>query len=157
MTGSARGMIQAMQPMAPVMEEASAPLLADLLASLRALGRSLGQELAPATLLRDFSSHLQRALPHDRLVLASLDDDGRTFAILGEHAADGSLVHEHHDTTALSAPGRYRVADWSIRPVFAGETMLVEDAETDARLAHPSPPEQRVRDAGYRSACSSPC
>lgn len=149
-------MIQAMQRMAPAMEEASAPFLADLLASLGALGQSLGQELAPSMLLRDFSSHLQRALPHDRLVLASLDDDGCAFTIVGEHAASASLLHARHDTTASAPPGRYRVADWSIRPVFTGETMLVEDADTDPRLAHASPAEQRVRDAGYRSAVLVP-
>jgi transcriptional regulator with GAF, ATPase, and Fis domain len=143
-------------PPAPDTEESTAPLLADLLASLAALGRSFGEGFAPGRFLGEFSTRIQRVVPHDRLVIACLDEDARTFTIFAEHAPDGPLVHADHYTSSSALGQRYVVADWTIRPVFAGEPVLVRDVESDPRFVDSSPAEWRVRDAGYRSAVLVP-
>jgi hypothetical protein len=41
----------------------------------------------PQRFLAEFSAKIQRLVPHDRLVIDHLDDDGRTFTVFAEHAA----------------------------------------------------------------------
>ena len=51
----------------------------DLLCSLAAIGRSMQEEFDPKRFLEQFSARVERLIPHDRLVIAHLEDDGRTF------------------------------------------------------------------------------
>lgn len=124
----------------------------DLLSSLAAIGRSMQEKLDPHRFLDDFSSKIQRLIPHDRLVIAHLGDDGRTFTVFAESAKPPApTLHEEHYTTTFDPGGRYVVAEWAIAPVFSGEAMLVDDLLTDPRFADPSVHERRVKDAGLRS------
>jgi len=120
--------------------------LADLVASLAALGRSLQEKFDPQRFLEEFSARIQRLVPHDRLVIDHLDDDGRTFTVFAEHAAPELTFHEEHYTTTFNPAGRYVVADWAIREVFAGQTMRIDDFQADPRFARPNAHESRVRE-----------
>ncbi len=129
---------------------------ADLLVSLTAIGRAMEEEFDPRRFLAKFSTRLQGLIPHDRLVIDHLDENGRTFTVFAEHAPPGLLLHEEHYTTAFEPQARYVVADWSIRHVFAGETVLVHDIATDPRFATLNPDERRLVEAGIRSGVGAP-
>jgi hypothetical protein len=66
-------------------------VLADLVACLAAIGRSLDDAFDPRKFLGEFSAELQRLIPHDRLVIACLTDDRRTFTVFAQHAANGPV------------------------------------------------------------------
>ncbi len=129
---------------------------ADLLVSLTAIGRAMEEEFDPRRFLAKFSARLQGLIPHDRLVIDHVDENGRTFTVFAEHAPPGLLLHEEHYTTAFEPQARYVVADWSIRHVFAGEAVLVHDIATDPRFATLNPDERRLVEAGIRSGVGVP-
>jgi transcriptional regulator with GAF, ATPase, and Fis domain len=131
--------------------------LADLIASLAAIGRSMQEKLEPRRFLGEFSTQIQRLIPHDRVVIDYLDDDGRTFTVFAEHAVGAApLLHEQHYTTTFDPGGRYVAAEWGIAPVFAGEPMRVDDFTADPRFARPNAHERKVAEAGLRSALLVP-
>jgi len=129
---------------------------ADLLVSLTAIGRAMEEEFDPRRFLEEFSAKLQGLIPHDRLVIDHLDENGRTFTVFAEHAPPGLRLHEEHYTTAFDPHARYVVADWAIRRVFAGEEVLVHDLATDPRFAALNPDERRLLEAGIRSGVGVP-
>jgi transcriptional regulator with GAF, ATPase, and Fis domain len=130
--------------------------LTDLLCSLAAIGRSMQEEFDPKRFLEEFSACVERLIPHDRLVITHLEEDGRTFTVFAEHAPRGPLLHEGHYTTAFDPQARYVVAEWTIRPVFSGETMVVGDLQTDPRFANLNPSEHKVKEAGLQSLLRVP-
>src|SRR5262245_7657815 len=131
--------------------------LADLIASLAAIGRSMEEKLDPRRFLDEFSRQIQRLIPHDRIVIDYLDDDGRTFTVFAEHAVGTApLLHEQHYTTTFDPGGRYVVAEWGIAAVFAGASMRVDDFTADPRFARPNAHERKVAEAGLRSALLVP-
>ena len=132
------------------------PLLPDLVASLAAIGRSIQEEFDPQRFLDQFSTQFQRLIPHQRLVIDHLDEDGRTFTVFAEHAPPGLILHQEHYTTAFAPRARYLVTEWVLRRVFAGERMLVHDLSTDPRFADSNPFERRLQEAGIRSALLVP-
>jgi transcriptional regulator with GAF, ATPase, and Fis domain len=62
--------------------------LGELFGSAAALARSMRSELDPRPFLEAFSSQLRRLIPHDRLLLFYIDEDGRTFSVSREHLSD---------------------------------------------------------------------
>ena len=127
-----------------------------LLLSLMAIGRAMEEEFDPRRFLEKFSARLQGLIPHNRLVIDHLDENGRTFTVFAEHAPPGLLLHEGHFTTAFDPQARYVVADWAIRRVFAGEGVLIHDIATDPRFATLNPDERRLLEAGIRSGVGVP-
>ena len=109
--------------------------LADLVCSLGAIGHALQAAFDPHRFLKEFSVHVQRLFPHDRLMIACLEDEGRTFTVSAEYAAVGPLLHEGHYTIAFDPGVRYTPNDWDLWPVFAGEAALVKDFQVDAGFA----------------------
>jgi transcriptional regulator with GAF, ATPase, and Fis domain len=131
--------------------------LADLLDLLTAVGRSMRDRFDPQRFLGPFSERIRHLIPHDRLVVDFLDDDGRTFTVFAEHAAPEIRLHERHYTTDFDPQGRYVVAEWeSLRGVFAGGTLLSEDVPRDPRFEEPNPFERRLAAAGIRSLLAVP-
>ncbi|HSB78207.1 MAG TPA: sigma 54-interacting transcriptional regulator [Candidatus Methylomirabilis sp.] len=131
-------------------------MLADLLASLAAIGRSMQEEFDPRRFLSQFSAHIGRLIPHDRLVIDLLHEDGRTFSVFAEHAPPELTLHQDYYTTAFAPQARYVVAEWVLRTIFAGETMLVHDLQKDARFTQANPFERKLQGAGLRSALLVP-
>jgi two-component system response regulator HydG len=131
-------------------------LVDDLLDSLAAIGRSMQDTLDPERFLADFSAHLQRLVPHDRLVVDHLDEGGRTFTVLAEHVIRGPRLHEAHYTTGFGRGAHYVVDEWAMRPVFAGTAMTVGDFGRDPRFARAAAPERRVHEGGIRSGLLVP-
>lgn len=136
--------------------EGAGNMLADLLASLAAIGRSMQEEFDPRRFLDEFAARIGRLIPHDRLVIDLLHEDGRTFTVFAEHALPHLTLHQNYYTTTFDPQARYVVAEWVLRSVFAGEPMLVRDFSTDGRFTQVNPFEQRVQEAGLRSALLVP-
>jgi len=134
----------------------TASVLADLVESLAAIGRSMQEEFDPQRFLDEFSGQIRRLIPHDRLVMDLLDEGGQTFTVFAEHAPPGLALHEEHYTTSFEPQARYRVSEWILRRVFAGEAMLVGDFPNDSRFSQPNPFEQKLLDKGIRSGILVP-
>jgi GAF domain-containing protein len=128
----------------------------DLVASLAAIGRSLRGVFDPQRFLGEFSAQIKPLIPHDRLVMDHLDEDGRTFTVFAEHAPSPLVLHEEHYTTTFAPQARYVVAEWVIRSVFAGEPMLVQDFSADPRFASLNPFERKFLKGGLRSGLFVP-
>jgi transcriptional regulator with GAF, ATPase, and Fis domain len=131
-------------------------LLADLLASLGAIGRSMQDRFDPRRFLGPFSERIQHLIPHDRLVIDYLEDDGRTFTVFAEHAPPELAVHEQHYTTDFDPRGRCVITEWGIRPAFGGDSLRVDDVGIDAHFTAANPFERRVFEAGIRSLLAVP-
>jgi transcriptional regulator with GAF, ATPase, and Fis domain len=130
--------------------------LAGLACSLGAISRALQDAFDPQRFLTEFSSCVHRLLPHDRLMIAYLEDEGRTFTVFAEYAAVGPLLHEGHYTLAFDPGGRYTPQDWDLWPVFVGSAELVTDIQLDPRYAGHDPTKFRARKAGIRSRVAVP-
>ena len=130
--------------------------LGDLVCSLGAIGRALQEEFDPQYFLKEFSACVQSLLPHDRLLIAYLEDEGRTFSVFAEYAPVGPLLHEGHYTVAFDPGGRYTPDEWALHPVFAGDAMLIKDLQADPRVAGGESVALRALKAGVRSRVGVP-
>jgi transcriptional regulator with GAF, ATPase, and Fis domain len=130
--------------------------LAGLVCSLGAIGQALHGAFDPQGFLKEFSAHVQRVIPHDRLMIAYLEDEGRTFTVFAEYAAVGPLLHEGHYTVSFDPGGRYTPDDWDLWPVFSGEGPLVKDFQADASMAGGQSARFRALKAGIRSRVGVP-
>ena len=137
-------------------DDATGALLADLLASLAAISRSMQEEFDPQRFLDQFSDQIRRLIPHDRLVIDLLDEDGRTFTVFAEHATPRLRLHQDFYTTAFDPQARYVVNEWVMRSVFAGEAMRVDDFPSDPRFASLNPFERKLVETGLRSGLLVP-
>ncbi|HSB69048.1 MAG TPA: sigma 54-interacting transcriptional regulator [Candidatus Methylomirabilis sp.] len=128
----------------------------DLLVSLRAIGHAMQAEFEPQRFLEEFSAQIQRLIPHDRLVVDHLDEEGRTFTVFAEHAPPGLVLHDEHYTTAYAPQARYIVNEWVLRFVFAGEALLIHDFSTDPRVSKANPFHRKMHEKGIRSGLLVP-
>jgi transcriptional regulator with GAF, ATPase, and Fis domain len=128
----------------------------DLLPALAALTRWTGAGAVPDRALEELSESLQAALPHDRLVISHVEDDGRTFTIVAERARRGPVLHREHYAGAVAPGERYIVREWGMREAFAGTAMLVDDFLSDPRYTSPNRYEQPIGEAGFRAGVMVP-
>ena|SRR3990172_676223 len=99
------------------------PRCGALMSLIGVIGRSTQRECDPRRFLDEFSDQIEPLIPHDRLVIHHLDDAGLTFTVFAERAVRGPVIHTEHSTTAFDPEGRYVVAEWAIRPAFAGRLL----------------------------------
>jgi two-component system response regulator HydG len=125
-------------------------------AGLAAAAVALRDDVAPDRVLAGLSETLGAVLPHDRLVVDHLDENGRTFRVFAEHVVRGPVLHEDHYTTDESGDARYTVAEWALRPVFDGVPMIVHDFASDPRFAAPNEFEARLHAGGVRAGLIVP-
>jgi transcriptional regulator with GAF, ATPase, and Fis domain len=113
------------------------PGLGDLVASLAAFGRSMQERFDPQRFLAEFSVPVQALVPHDRLLVAYLEDGGDSFTVFAEHAVRGPLLHEGRYTVDFDPGGRYDLDDFGLAAVFAGTPIRLTGHEppvaSDAR------------------------
>ncbi len=127
----------------------------DLLAPLTAIGRAMQEAFDPQRFLADFSTHVQRLLPHDRLLIAYREEKG-SLSVFAEHNIRGPAVHEGRYTIDFDAGGRYTPAELALGPVLAGEAMLVRDFQDDPRFAQSGPDLPKPLKIGIRSRVEVP-
>ncbi|MBI2457308.1 MAG: sigma 54-interacting transcriptional regulator, partial [candidate division NC10 bacterium] len=127
----------------------------DLLAPLAAIGRAMQEAFDPQRFLADFSTHVQRLLPHDRLLIA-YREEGESLSIFAEHCIQGPALHAARYTIAFDPGGRYTPAELILDSVLAGEAVLVRDFQTDPRFAQPGPVLPKAVKIGLRSRVAVP-
>ena len=127
----------------------------DLLAPLTAIGRAMQEAFDPQHFLADFSTHIQRLLPHDRLLIAYREEGG-SLSVFAEHNIRGPAVHEGRYTIAFDPGGRYSPAELALGPVLAGEAILVRDFQDDPRFAKSGPELPKPLKIGIRSRVEVP-
>ena len=129
--------------------------LADLVASLTAIGHSVQEVFDPQRFLAEFSAPVARVVPHDRLMIAHIEEGGR-FSVFAEYARRGPLVHVGHYTIDFDPAGHYSPEEQVLTTVLAGEPMLVHDIQADPRFIPLGDEPSRVREAGLRSRLAVP-
>src|SRR5437016_13021040 len=113
--------------------------LAGLYGAAGALARSMRGEFDPRRFLEALSSQVRQVIPHDRLTLVYLEENGRTFSVFGEHAfgehgAGGTLRHEGHYTIGCDPGSRYTAEQIGRASVFAGHPEVVRDYQASADI-----------------------
>jgi Nif-specific regulatory protein len=126
-----------------------------LLAVLAAIGHAMQEAFEPPRFLVEFSTHVQRLLPHDRLMIAYREEGGR-LSIFAEHAIRGALAHEGRYTIAFDPAGWYTPAALVLESVLAGEAMFATDIQTDPRFAQVGSDLPKARQIGLRSRVAVP-
>ena len=148
-----------------VEETATVPVtdfdLAELYGSAGALARSMRGEFDPRRFLEALSSQVRQVIPHDRLTLVYLEENGRTFSVFGEHAfgehtADGALRHEGHYTIGCDPGSRYTSEQIGRASVFAGKPEVVRDYQASADIAEAERNRRCPFTAGLRSSVTLP-
>ena len=125
--------------------------LADLLACVGAFAQSLRETFDPRHFLEEFSSRAQRLVPHDRMLIAYVDEQAGTYTVFAENSGSGRPLHEGRYTTDFDPAGRYTADDWHFAGVFRGSAMLIGDVQTDARWNDAPAGRARLLEAGIRS------
>jgi transcriptional regulator with GAF, ATPase, and Fis domain len=97
--------------------------LAELHGSVAALARSMSDDFDPGRFFEGVSSQLQRFISHDRLMVAYLEEGGRTLSVLEEHTDGGRLRRGR----------RYPFNEIGNARVLAGHSELVRNCQ-------PAPP-----------------
>ncbi|HYB43472.1 MAG TPA: sigma 54-interacting transcriptional regulator [Candidatus Methylomirabilis sp.] len=129
---------------------------ADLLSVVAAVGHPVQDVFDPQHFLEEFSRHLDPMIPHDGVMIAFLEDEGRTFTVFAEHRHRGPSLHEGRYTTTFDPGGRYPLEEWGLADVFAGRTLMAPDAESDAGLAEAPATRARLLRAGFRARLAVP-
>jgi hypothetical protein len=104
--------------------------LAELHGSVALLARSMSSEFGPGRFVEDVSAQVQRFISHDRLIIAYLDEGGRSFSVLDEHAGSGPFRHEGHYTSTGDLGRRYTCDDIANLPGAVGCLARVQTAKT---------------------------
>ncbi|HYS93179.1 MAG TPA: GAF domain-containing protein, partial [Candidatus Acidoferrales bacterium] len=131
--------------------------LAELHGSIAALARSMRDELDTGRFFEGVSSRVRRLIPHDRLVLACLEEGGHTLSVFGQHAAGGPVRHDGgHHTIACDPGRRYPCAEIGHASLFAGQPELMRDWQADARMADGESARQCPLMAGLRAWLALP-
>jgi GAF domain-containing protein len=130
--------------------------LADLLACVAAFGRSMQEAFDPRRFLAEFSACAQHLVPHDRVTITYLEDDGRTFTVFAEHRGIGPAVGAGRYTTDFNPAGRYAAEDWNFAHVFAGDVLVVDDAQRDPRFSGKPMERARAIATGVRGVLAVP-
>jgi len=126
----------------------------DLLPALTALGRAMQEAFDPQRFLSEFSALVQPLLPHDRLVIAYIEEGG-SLSVFAEHTLRGPALHEGRYTIAFDPGGRYTPTELALVPVLAGEAMWVRDFQNDPRFPH-GPDRPELLKTGLRSRAAVP-
>ena len=129
---------------------------ADLLAVLSAIGHPVESTLDPQRFLEEFSRRLEGLIPHDGVMIAYLEDEGRTSTVFAERRRQGPSLHEGRYTTGFDPGGRYLLDEWGLATVFAGGALTVEDVESDSGLSELPAARARLSRAGIRALVGVP-
>jgi transcriptional regulator with GAF, ATPase, and Fis domain len=106
--------------------------LADLLACVAAFARSLEGGFHPQRFLVELSVRAQALVPHDGMLIAWLEDGGRSFSAFARHVAGASPRLEFSNyTIAFDPSGRFPRHAGGFSAVFDGQSQLVDDIQAD--------------------------
>src|SRR5262245_19364659 len=102
--------------------------LPDLLACVAAFARALEGAFDPQRFLHDFSTHAQRLVPHDGMLIAWLEDEGRTFSAFARNVIGPDVALDFHNYTIAFDPSqRFPRETAALGPIFDGHAQLIAD------------------------------
>jgi Nif-specific regulatory protein len=102
--------------------------LPDLLACVAAFARSLEGAFDPQRFLHDFSAHAQALVPHDGMLIAWLEDEGRTFSAFARNVIGPDVALDFHNYTIAFDPSqRFPRETAALGPIFDGHAQLIAD------------------------------
>src|SRR5512139_2893662 len=127
----------------------------DLLAALAAIGRSLQSAFDPRRFLTDFAAHIERLLPHDRLMIAYREERG-ALSVFAAHTRNGPLLHEGRYAIDFDPGGYYSPGEWVVESVLQGEAMVVRDLREDPRFLREGAEPLKIVRLGLRSRVAVP-
>jgi transcriptional regulator with GAF, ATPase, and Fis domain len=127
----------------------------DLLAPLTAIGRAMQEVFDPQRFLAEFSTQVQRLVPHDRVMIAYLEE-GASLSVFAEHNRRGAAIHEGRYTISFDPGGRYTPAELVLERVLAGEATRVQDFQTEPRFSQPGLDPPKPVTIGLRSRLDIP-
>jgi len=131
-------------------------VLNDLLGCVAAFAQSLRGTFDPQHFLAELSASAQRLVPHDRMLIAYVDDHVGSYTVFAEHPGAGPPLHEGRYTTDFDPAGRYAVDEWDLDVVFRGDALLVGDVQTDARWRDKRAARARLLEVGIRARAIVP-
>jgi Nif-specific regulatory protein len=126
-----------------------------LLASVAAIGHAMQEPFDPRRFLAEFSTHVQRLLPHDRLTIAYREESG-SLSVFAEHAQSGPPLHERRYTIDFDPASRYTPTDLTLLSVLAGEPMRESDFLQDHGFTSQGPDVPRAVAIDVRSKVAVP-
>jgi transcriptional regulator with GAF, ATPase, and Fis domain len=101
---------------------------ADLLACVAAFARALEGAFDPQRFLHDFSARAQALVPHDGMLIAWLEDGGRTFSAFARSINGPDVALDFHNYTIAFDPSqRFPRETAAFGPVFDGHAQLIAD------------------------------
>jgi transcriptional regulator with GAF, ATPase, and Fis domain len=101
---------------------------ADLLACVTAFSRALEGAFDPQRFLHDFSAHAQGLVPHDGMLIAWLEDEGRTFSAFARNVVGPDVTIDFRNYTITFDPSeRFPRDTAAFGPVFRGQAQLIAD------------------------------
>jgi transcriptional regulator with GAF, ATPase, and Fis domain len=121
------------RPTHPHIADAKGVELTELYGAVSALARSMPGEFDPGRFFEGVSIQLRPLIPHDRLLVAYLEEGGRTLSVLGGHPGSGPLLHEGHYASMCDPGRRYPCDEMGHANVLAGQPELVRDYQPDPR------------------------
>jgi transcriptional regulator with GAF, ATPase, and Fis domain len=102
--------------------------LADLLACVAAFARPLEGAFDPQRFLRDFSAHAQALVPHNGMLIAWLEDEGRTFSAFACNIIGKDVALDFRNyTIAFDPRERFPRQTAAFGPVFDGQSQLISE------------------------------
>ncbi len=113
--------------------------LADLLACVAAFARSLEGTFDPQRFLDEFSERAQALVPHEGMLIAYLEDEGRSFSAFARHVSGAGVGLDFRNyTIAFDPSGRFPREAGGFGPVFDGQSQLITDGSAAPSSVDPS-------------------
>src|SRR5215813_9422149 len=104
------------------------PQTADLLACVAAFAHALEGAFDPQRFLQEFSARAQALVPHDGMLIAWLEDEGRTFSAFARYVIGQDPALDFHNYTIGFDPSqRFPRETAAIATIFDGQSQLVAD------------------------------
>src|SRR5262249_37473021 len=107
------------------------PQTADLLACVAAFARALEGAFDPQRFLQEFSARAQALVPHDGMLIAWLEDEGRTFSAFARNVIGRDVTLDFHNyTTGFDPSQPFPRETAAFGPVFDGQSQLGADGSS---------------------------
>jgi len=131
--------------------------LADLLACVAAFARSLEGAFDPQRFLVEFSARTQALVPHDGMLVAWLEDEGRSFSVFARHVVGaGPSIEFSNFTIAFDPSGRFSRAAGGYGSLWEGQSQLIVDVEAESSVGDAEARKAWTRATGFRGRLGVP-
>jgi transcriptional regulator with GAF, ATPase, and Fis domain len=131
--------------------------LADLLACVAAFARSLEGTFDPQRFLVEFSARTQALVPHDGMLVAWLEDEGRSFSAFARHVVGaGPRIEYSNYTIAFDPSGRFPRTAGGYGALFEGQSQVIADVEAEPSVGDAEARKAWARATGFRGRLGVP-